>query len=41
MREAGMMVFLEDLPDWDGLIEKFRSAGFHVEQLPGEFPEDE
>jgi len=25
MREAGMMVFLEDLPDWDGLIDKFRS----------------
>jgi hypothetical protein len=41
MREAGMMVFLEDLPDWDGLIEKFRSAGFRVEPLPGEFPEDE
>ena len=41
MREAGMMVFLEGLPDWDGLIDKFRSAGFHVEQLPGEFPEDE
>jgi hypothetical protein len=39
--EIGMMVILQGMSDWNGLIEASRRAGFHAVQLPRKFPQDE